>query len=264
MRNNLIRTCLLIAISLGAAAVPGVAGSEVKDPSIEEVLRKAGAVVSSFWAEVSSFSCTESISQEKIAKNGKIEYQQDSVFDYLAITRKEDEDLTVEEVRLPLGKRADRAEAPALLSTNGFPTMLMIFHPVHQSNYRFQMDPETTRDGALHIRFEHISGTPSTAAITVQGRIYPLELIGTAVIEPDTGIVTGMSANLIAPMREINVMKFKVEVNYKLQKLSANLARWLPSRSLIEIETGFQHWRNIHHYSQYRRFNVQAIERTSR
>jgi hypothetical protein len=171
----------------------------------------------------------------------------------------------VEELRLPQRTSAEKPNQPALLSTNGFPTLLLIFHPLHQSNYRFQMEADNGEDGVWCVRFEHIPGMRSTSAVMIQGRIYPLDLQGMARIERDTGTILNISARLIAPMKDINIEDFRIEVTYKPQTFSTELAvRWLPSKTVIELETALQHWRNIHSYSQYRRFDVQAVQETSR
>ena len=264
MRKGALGTGPSIALLAICAAIRafGMPGNE--DSPVDLILQKTGELVGRFWDEVPSYDCTESVSQEKIGKNGKIEFQQDSVFDYLAITKREDGDLTMDEVRLPLGVKPGKPHKPSLLSTNGFPTLLLVFHPLHQPNYHFWMETASATDGAVKVRFEHIPGTRSTSALMIQERIYPLDLQGTASIDPGTGAIRGISASLMAPMREINVEKFKVEVTYRLQSFPSDSSRWLPSRSLIEIQTALQHWRNIHYYSQYKRFSVQSVERTAK
>lgn len=237
---------------------------EEKDPEIEAVLQKAGRLISAFWNEIPTFNCTESVSQEKIAKNGKIEFHQDTVFDYLVLTKTEDEDLTIEEVRLPVSKLGKKPGKPSLLSTNGFPTLWLIFHPLHQSNYRFRMEPGSENNGSWHIRFEHIRGARATTALMIRGRLYPLDLEGTASIDPATGAIQAINATLIAPMKDINIEKFRVEIEYEPQAFPPDPStKWLPSRSVIEIRTALQCWRNIHFYSRYKRFSVQAVDRTS-
>jgi len=262
MAKEMLRFWIVLFAMSGAVDSFGQQGKA--DIAIGALLQKAGGIVGDFWNDVPLFNCTESVSQEKISKNGKIEYQQDSVFDYLAITKKEDEDLTMEEVRLPLSRKSEKPNKPPLLSTNGFPTLLLIFHPVHQPNYHFWIEPDSAKGEMIKVRFEHIPGTRSTSAVVIQGRIYPLDLQGTATIDSRNGTIQGISAELVAPMKEINVEKFKVEVIYKLQDFPTDSARWLPSRSLVEIQTALQHWRNIHFYSQYKRFSVQSVERISK
>jgi len=252
-----------VLLCIGMLCACGISGAA--DLGMDALLQKAGAQVGSFWDDVPSFSCMESVTHEKIGKNGKVEYSQDSLFDYLVITKTEEGDLTVEEVRLPQQKVVNKTKSPALLSTNGFPTLLLIFHPLHQTNYHFQVEPGNAEDGLVSVRFEHIPGTRSTSAIMINGRLYPLDFQGTARIDAVTGAIRSMSAGLVAPMKDINIEKFRVEVTYTPQTFPADSSvRWLPSRAMVEIQTALQHWRNIHFYSQYKRFTVQAVEKASK
>jgi hypothetical protein len=237
-------------------------------PSLDEVLERTGKMVALFWQQVPSFTCTESVRQEKIGSKGKVEYKRTNAFDYLAITKAQDDDLIVEELRLPqkiTKDKPDKPDKPSLLQTNGFPTLLLIFHPLYQANYRYQIKQENDADGKLlHIGFEHIPGMRSTCALMLRERIYPLDLRGTAVIDGETGIIQKMTAGLVAPLEEINISVFNIEATYKPQTLSSEPeVRWLPATAVIDVRTARQHWRNIHSFSQYKRFTVQSSESVS-
>jgi hypothetical protein len=229
---------------------------------IDELLKQTGRTVELFWQKADSYTCTELVTQEKLGKKDKIEYKTDSTFDYLALTKTQEDGLTIEELRLQKKKSAAKHKKPSLLATNGFPTLLLIFHPHYQANYRFQIETDAGDGGNLtRVHFEQIPGMQSTCALMLKDRIYPLELKGTAWIDGDTGIIQKMSASLISPLKDINIKSFDAEVVYKPQKFSSDpKARWLPSTAVINIQTALQHWRNIHLYSQYKRFSVQSVE----
>ena len=259
--NSISLRALILCVGIGCIRQPCLAA-----PETDELLQRAGQLVELFWEQVPSFACTESVTQAKIGKKGKIEYKQDSVYDYLALTRAQDQDLTVEELRLLKKKTRDKPKKPSLLDTNGFPTLLLIFHPLYQANYRFHLDLEGTGDtGMARVRFEHIPGRRSTSALLTLGRIHPLELQGTAWIEIRTGAIQKISASMISPMKEINIESFAVDVEYALQSFSSDAgAQWLPLAAVIELKTARQHWRNTHTYSGYKRFSVESMETVSR
>ncbi len=230
----------------------------------DALLERTGRTVELFWEQVPSFACTEAVIQEKIGSKGRIEYQLDSVFDYLALTRATEENLMIEELRLPRRQQVKKENKTSLLSTEGFPTLLLIFHPLYQGNYRFRIETGNEEDGALRIRFEHVPGMRSTAALTIMDRIYPLELQGTAWVDAETGAIRKISAGLVAPMKNINIENFRIEVHYKPQNFQSDPETvWLPSRAVIEVQTALQHWRNTHIYSQYKRFSVQSEAKIS-
>jgi len=252
---------LILCIGVVCIGTPCLA-----DPETDELLQRAGQRVEQFWEQVPSFACTESVTQAKIGKKGKIEYKQDSVYDYLALTQIQHQDLTVEELRLLKKKKRDKPQKPSLLDTNGFPTLLLIFHPIYQANFRFHPEPEGIGDsGIARVRFEHIPGRRSTSALLTRGRIHPLELQGTAWIEIRTGAIQKISARLISPMKEINIESFAADVDYALQSFpSGTGTHWLPLTAVIELKTARQHWRNTHSYSGYKRFSVESTETLSK
>lgn len=254
--------CGGLLLCLGTCCFAGYPGAG--DPQTRALLEKTGSLVDLFWKDMSSFNCTETVIQEKLGRKGKREYRQDSVFDYLAIARTEKEDLTIEELRIPRKEAAGKPIKPALLSTNGFPTLLLVFHPLQQPNYKFWVESEKS-DGEWRVGFEHIVGTRSTAALMIRDRIYPLDFRGTALIDRESGAIIAITANLMAPMKSINIEDFRIETEYAPRNFASELpARWLPSKAVIELRTALQHWRNTHFYDQYKRFSVQATEKISR
>ena len=158
----------------------------------------------------------------------------------------------MEELRLPQKEKPNKSKTPSLLATNGFPTLLLIFHPRNQPNYRYQMESESAGIGKLiQVHFEQIPGMPSTCAMVPQERIYPFELKGTAWIDSETGMIHKIMASLIAPLKDINIKAFNAEVTYQPQRFSENReAMWLPSTATINLQTALQHWKNIHFFSQ--------------
>jgi hypothetical protein len=255
------RFCLGALCLLGTAAFPATANDSAHPPLLE----RTGTLVALFWQNVPSFACTESVTQEKLGKKGKTEYEAESVYDYLALTKSSDEDLTIEELRRPRKSDPNRHDKPPMLGTNGFPTLLLIFHPLYRDNYRFQLEPEEPGEKSQRVSFEHIPGTRSTSAVMIRERIYPLDLRGTAWIDPDSGAVLKISARLSAPMKDINIEQFRIDVAYTRRSFPSEAEeRWLPSRAVIELQTALQHWRNTHVYSGYKRFSVESAEEISK
>jgi hypothetical protein len=250
----------------GKAVIPleSIDRTATLQPTTDELalpllLERAGKQVDLFWQKIPSFTCTESVTQEKLGKKLKTEYRAGSVYDYLALTKFADEDLVIEELRQPRKVDPDKPDKPALLGTNGFPTLLLIFHPLYRDNYRFQMEPSVTGEKSVRIRFEHIAGARSTSAVKIRDRIYPLDLMGTAWMDPDSGAVMRMSAQLRAPMKDINIEQLRISVAYTSWSFPSEAEeRWLPSRAVVELTTALQHWRNTHIYSRYKLFSVES------
>ena len=259
MRKRIGNVCLAALCII--AIIPSVNGT-VAGSGLDELLKRTGRTVEFYWQQIDSFACTELVTQEKIGKKQKIEFKTDSTFDYLALTKYHENGLAIEELRLPQKRSPDKSQKPSLLATNGFPTLLLIFHPRYQANYQYRLEPESVESsGLLRVHFEQIPGMRSTCALVLQERIYPLELRGSAWIDNETGTIRKVAADLISPLKDINIKAFSVEVVYRPETFSPDPeARWLPSTATINVQTALQHWRNVHRYSQYRRFTVQSLE----
>ena len=74
------------------------------------------------------------------------------------------------------------AKPAAKVVTNGFSTVLLVFHPYYRSSFEFETGPDELVDGkpAVPVHFAHIPGRRTPAALALRGREYPLELRGTA------------------------------------------------------------------------------------
>jgi hypothetical protein len=241
--------------------IPGCS-QESAASSLDALLARTGQRVELFWQQIGSYTCTESVTREKIGKKDRIEFKTVSVFDYLALAKPMDDALVAEELRLPQKKERVKPSHTPLLSTNGFPTLLLIFHPKYQHNFRYRAETENIKgDQLVPVRFEHISGTSSTCALALRDRIYTLDLKGIAWIDAATGVIHKIAAGLTSPMADINIQAFDIEVEYQPRTFPSDpIAKWLPSIVEIDVRTKLQHWRNTHLFSQYKIFSVQSTE----
>ncbi|MBI5087041.1 MAG: hypothetical protein HZB13_20895 [Acidobacteria bacterium] len=242
----------LVLVSL---AVSTAAGNE-----LVPLLEKAGRSATAFTEQFPSVACTEKVTQIKFGEGQKILTKRESVFDYLILLSLEGSDLTVEESRLEKSKAQKDPQQP-LLSTTGFAVMVMIFHPHFQSSYKFEEIEPETREGITwrRVRFEHQSGQPSPSVLEVRGREYPLAWRGVAWLDTASGRVGRIQAELREPLEDIGLQQLKSDVEYTAHPDTGGAAAiWLPRAAAIEAHTRHQHWRNVHEFTSYRRFEVSA------
>ncbi len=224
----------------------------------DDVLQKASAQVESFLAQISDVKCTERVVQQKLTPGGKNEFQQESVFDYLVIMQSEPDNLLLNESRLSVKEASLKKNFPMLI-TNGFSTLFLVFHPYYHESFRFQSEGEEQVGGnrRARIRFEHIPGTRTPAALAVRGREYPLELAGTAWIDPQTGAIERIEAGLANSMEDVGLKKFSTDVDYAPVKLpGVDRSYFFPVRARVEVQSLKQHWVNVHTFGDYKRFSV--------
>ena len=225
---------------------------------MQELLQRTGKLVEDFVSQLSGVRCKESVNQVKFEKNGKVKYKADSVFDSLLLLRLEGDNLSVEESR-QVERQSGRAQNPPLLVTSGFSTLALVFHPYYQASFEFRQLDDEALEGKRHMRvqFQHVRGMRSPTALQLRGQEYPLELSGIAWIDPDTGEIAKIQAGLRSSMEDLGLKAFQSEVHYA-PVLFAGITKpyWLPTSAVIDVETPRQHWRNTHHFAEYRRFTV--------
>jgi len=245
-------------MAAGGASVPAV--------GLDGLLERTGKRVEEFWDQFSAVSCTETVLQTKVGASGKVLVQRSSTFDYLIMLQLAGDDLTVDESRLLQGQPKKGSNRP-LLSTSGFSTLVLIFHPYFQSSYQFSLVALEDINGRKlqEVRFEHIRGRRTPSVLQLRGRDYPLEWQGSAWIDPETGCVSRIHAGLKASLSDVGLRELWSDVRYvPVQFQSEKETAWLPEVAVIEADTEHQHWRNVHQFSRYRRFSVTTDSKTER
>ncbi len=227
------------------------------------LLQKAGARVEAFQDQFQAVTCTEQMIQTKLGENGKVIIRKQSDYDYLVLFQLRNGELAVDESRVLRG-REQKAVDQALLSTSGFSTLLLIFHPVYQSDFRFTLqgpDPQTKLE---RVRFEHIHGKRSPSVLLLRGRNYPIDWQGTAWIEERSGNIARIDAGLDSAMNDVGLKKLETDVRYAPVSFASapGFSSWLPQTATIEAGTEHQHWRNEHQFTRYRQFAVDTSSQT--
>ena len=233
-------------------------------PALKDVLGSTGKAVESFWEQFSAINCTETVCQSKLGKDGKVAYRRESAFDYLVMMRQVDDDIIVEESRLDLRPGPKREKAPMLV-TNGFSTLLLIFHPHFQNSYEFSQPVEEELEGrrALRVDFRQLPHARSPSCLYLRGRDYPLQWSGTAWIEPQSWSLLKITASISASMEDLGLRTLHADVRYAPVRFSdVSGEQWLPSIATIEAETPLQHWKNTHSFTNYKHFAVKTSTKT--
>ncbi len=241
-------------------------GAGTQSPPLSDLLARVGRSVELFWQEFPAVTCNERVTQVNMGTQGKILERQDSVFDYLITMNFEADDPAVDESRV-LQKRTGKSRNLPLLISNGLPTLLLIFHPYYQGSFEYSLMDEEVVEGKTmtRVHFQHVQGTRSTSALRVRGRDYPLDLQGTAWIEPDSMTVVRIAASLVSPMEDVGLQVLESDVRYQpFQFASAAKPYWLPVTAVIDVRTARQHWRNTHQFTGYKHFSVNTESRVGK
>jgi hypothetical protein len=244
--------------ALLAVASPLVAATINPDA---DLLERAAERARQFWDQLSSVAITEDVLQEKLDLKGKVILNNRTAYDYLITVRSDSGGMLVDESRLATGQRTKKAPQGTLLTTQGFATLMSIFHPQFQPSYAFTVEGVEQAAGRKLVRVSFVprDGAPSPAILAIKGRDYAIAWEGTAWIEPQTASVTRMEAHWKSPAEDLGLQSLSSEVQYEpISFRGQNQPFWLPTMAIVDVRTRHQHWRNTHQFSKHRLFNVDA------
>jgi hypothetical protein len=169
--------------------------------------------------------------------------------------------MLVDESRLPIGQAQKKQPQSSLLVTQGFATMLIVFHPEFQPGYSFNVEGEEKSAGGTLVRVAFIphNGAATPAALALKDRTYPIAWEGVAWIDAERAVVTRIQGHWKNPAADLPIRSLSSEVQYTpISFRETSKTMWLPERAQIEVKTLHQEWRNTHQFSNYRLFSVDA------
>jgi len=157
-----------------ALGIPGIASAQSVVPV--NLVDEAQKQVVAYVAKLADLHCTEDVVQEKLKPNGGTELSSKSQYDYFLYMQGNSYDFQLSESRLEIGTQKP-ARLPLLLS-NGFSTLLLVFHPYYRNAFEFTAGPQESIEGrsVIPVHFAHIRGARTPAALALRGREFPLEL----------------------------------------------------------------------------------------
>jgi hypothetical protein len=233
---------------------------------LSALLNRTGEQTSAFLDQFSDVKCTEHVRQEKLGKDNSIELKEDSTFDYLVILTNASGDLNLSESRLPVHEAKHDRRNTSMLLSNGFATLFLVFHPFYAEAFNFSFSGNETIDGRSlqKISFQHVRGMKSPAALALRGREYPLELSGTAWIDPQTGSIAKLEAGIGETLQDVGLKSLHSEIDFApLPFGKLEPVYWFPTQATVEVETPRQHWRNLHQFTDYKKFSVDTEEKVT-
>jgi len=221
-------------------------------------IMRSRTLIDSFFEQTSNVVCMENVSQSLVGKNNKPMYREESVFEYQMQSGSRNGSMRLTETRDPK-KVAFRNPNTTLLLTNGFASMLLVLHQKYEPSYVFEPAAEETIEGRTlaKVHFKPVPGAASPAAIQLRGRNYPLQLNGDIWIDEESGAVVRLVSSLDGSLADLGLRDLRSEIHYSIVQFhDPDEAYWMPASAVIDVETPKQHWRNVHRFTDYRRFRA--------
>ncbi len=70
-----------------------------------------------------------------------------------------------------------------------------------------------------------------------------------------------MEATVDSGLSDVGLAGMHSEVHFALHQFhDKEEAVWVPDSAIIDVETPHQHWRNLHRFTDYKRFDVNVHE----
>jgi hypothetical protein len=243
-----------------AQAPPGEIAAE-SSPSLEPLVL-ARKHVQEYFEKFSDLTCKESVTQIVLNNSGHAIYRENSAYDYQFEATSANGSLKFNETR-ETRNPAYRDPARTLLVTTGFASLLLVAHPMYEASYVFEPAGNETIGGVSYamIRFVPVPGASSPASLRLRGKNYPLPMSGTLWIDPQSGAIVKLEAKVDSSLSDLGLAGMRSEVHYAVHNFHDPAESiWIAESAVIDVDTPRQHWRNLHHFTDYKRFNVNVQE----
>lgn len=251
-------TALLCASMAALVCTPLVSPVHAQDSGqLQPLLAKTRSQVNEFAQQFSYLRYEDDVIRAKLKNKDKVAYEQQIAYDSLLRMNFDDGQLRVDEQRL-VTKPPRRVEKRPLLETYGFSALEMIFHPYYESSFRFSDSGSDSQQGRMleKISFQHIPNTPSPILYQTLGPDRALNISGTAWVDPATGEIYRIDAE-ISGANDIGIKSIDASVAFQPVVLQdEKTPELLPVTATIDLFTPRQHWRNLHRFSDYRKYRV--------
>jgi hypothetical protein len=268
-RNSWWKCCRAAALfaSLAFISVPCFAQAtpdEIAAPTgmSLDALTLARKYVQEYFDKFSNLACKETVTQIVLNGSGHTLYRENSTFNYQFEATSASGSMKFNETR-ETRSPAYRDPARTLLVTTGFTSLLLVAHPMFEASYTFEPAGDETIDGVSYtmVHFASVPSASSPASLRLRGKNYPLPMSGTLWIDPRTGAIAKLEAKVDSSLSDLGLASMTTEVHYALHTFHDPVESvWVAEFAVIDVETPRQHWRNLHKFSGYKRFNVNVQE----
>jgi len=234
------------------------AATEATPTASLDPLTKARKHVQEYFEKFTDLTCKESVTQLVLNEGGHTIYRENSSYDYQFETSGPGDLLQFHETR-ESHSPAFRDASRTLLVTTGFASLLLVAHPMYEASYTFEPAGNETIGGVSYsiVTFAPVPGATSPASLRLRGRNYPLPMSGALWIEQESGAIIKLEARVDSGLSDLGLKGMRSEVHYATHTFhNPDEAVWIADSAIIDVETPRQHWRNLHRFTDYKRFNV--------
>ncbi len=251
------------AIEADTTATKTDEGEKRAECAVENLIKEASKQVQGFVENVNRIAATEVLEHEQLNKNGKVLQREHRKFNYVAmIAETMPGELNVDEYR---NGRSGGSGFPGEISTVGMPSLVLIFHPYHLSEYDMICEGmgEWRGRAAWKVRFTQRLDRPATMSVLqVGGMQYDILLKGWAWIDAEYFQIVHLETDLLKPIPAVKLIKEHQSVDYgPVQFVEKGQRLWLPLEAEIYVDAAGKQFHHRHAFSEYQIFTVDSQDK---
>jgi tetratricopeptide (TPR) repeat protein len=267
-KNDLVLASSSPGLPPSAWGPPGV--DEVKPlvaPGVScparQVLEMAGKRVKELVDSMSQFSAIEDLLHEKLDPAGNPLTKETRKFDYVAsITEERPGFLAVDEYR---NNRDGLLSLPDHISTRGFMTEALIFHPDMQENFDMTCEGlgQWHGNATWMVHFRQRDDKPKRLEEYIEvGQTYGVSQKGRAWINSDNFQIVRVESELVNSVQRLTVQHQFAEYG-SVQFQKKNVLLWLPRSVDIFLEINRHRYYRRHSFDHYMLFSVNSEQKSA-
>jgi hypothetical protein len=234
---------------------------------LDSILNAVGKTVAEFFQNFPNTSSLEQIHQEKLGRKLKVGAALDQKFHYLCFTPAKAWGPGFDEYRADmLGKRTSpQGIQDGYMLTSGFASASLFFHPTYQSQAAFRYLGRQKVNGrdTYVIAFAQQPGKARLNGAFKSGQISMTTFSqGLAWVDSESYEITRLRTDLLMPLPEVKLERETTEIDFgpvRFKGIGKEFS--VPRQVTVTVDWDGKHLRNEHRYSEYKLFNVEAIDK---
>jgi len=233
--------------------------------ALPQILKGAGAAVAAFFANFPNTACTEQVTSDvhRVSLKGALHY--DQKYNYLALPEAGSEKGRLREYRT--NAKGDLVQ-PEGIVTFGFVALAVHFHPDYQADSRFRYlgrEEMKNQDTYVVAFAQRPNVARLTASVQFLGQTGIVYLQGMAWIDPVSFRIVRLRTDIQQPDSDVGLQKETVQVLYsEVNFAHSDTTLWLPREVTVTGQLKEYLFHNLHRYSDYQLFTVQAEEKQNK
>jgi hypothetical protein len=234
---------------------------------LDSILDDVGARIVEMVKDFPNTSSLEAVHQQKLGRQGKVRDGLDQKFRYLCLMPNDAWGPGFVEYRADLngGEATLKGLSDGFMLTKGFVSAPFYFHPAYRSGSDFRYLGRQDIDGrhTYVVAFAQIPAKAHLCGGFRNGRENVTTFSqGLAWIDTATSQIIRIHTDLLDPLPQFQLERETLDIHFQeVQFVHVKKQFWLPQQVTLVLDWNGKLLRNMHEYSNYQVFNVEASEK---